>query len=139
MVVRRGHPRAGRKRVSLEDIKVFPGIGSHTRPVGRPAEFDPGTGFSGLGPLSVTSDSCDILIRVVLSTDAVCMSSRDAIRQELTSEKLATLSRAGLPFPEHVDLAIVTLRGASLSPATQAVIEDVLDVLMTPGGDPSAI
>lgn len=139
MVVRRDHPLAGRKRVSLEDIKAFPVIGAHTRPVGRPAEFDRGTGFFGLGPLSLTSDSYDVLTRVVLSTDAVCMSSRDAIRQELASGKLATLSTAGLPFPEHVDLAIVTLRGASLSPATQAVIQDILEVLKAPDGGQSPL
>lgn len=129
MVVRSGHPLAGRDRISIDEINAFPVIGAHTRPVGRPAEFDPGTSFFGLGPLSLTSDSYDVLTRVVLSTDAVCMSSRDAIRLDLAAGKLATLSKAGLPFPEHVDLAIVTLRGSSLSPATQTVIEDILEVL----------
>ena len=76
MVVRSGHPLAGRDRISIEEINAFPVIGAHTRPVGRPAEFDPATSFFGLGPLRLTSDSYDVLTRVVLSTDAVCTLSR---------------------------------------------------------------
>lgn len=129
MIVRAGHPLDGRDNISIEDINAFPVIGAHTRAVGRPAEFDPGTGFYGLGPLSLTSDSYDVLTRVVLSTDAVCMSSRKAVHAELASGKLATLPKTGLPFPDHVDLAIVTLRGSSLSPATQRVINDIVEFL----------
>lgn len=134
MLVRAGHPLASRRRLTLHEINGFPVIGAHTRTVGRPAEFDPGTSFFGLGPLSLSSDSYDTLARVTRDTDAVWMSSRYAARESVRKGELVILPTGGLQFPDTVDLAIVTLRGASLSPATRAVIGDILDVMRTLSG-----
>jgi DNA-binding transcriptional LysR family regulator len=128
MLVREGHPLLRRKKITLEEINAFPVIGAHTRPVGRQAEFDPGTIFFGLGPLSLTSDNYDSLACVTQRTDAVWMSSRHAAKEEIRSGALVVLPTVALQFPVHVDFAIVTLRGASLSPATRAVMDDVLEV-----------
>lgn len=129
MIVRAGHPLADRRQVTLEEINAFPVIGAHTRRVGRQAEFDPGTSFFGLGPLRLTSDSYDVLSRVAHQSDAIWMSSRAVAREALARGDLVILSSSGLPFPGHVDLAVVTLRGAALSPATREVIADVIDVM----------
>lgn len=129
MIVRAGHPLAGRKQVTLDDINAFPVIGAHTRPFGRQPEFDPGTSFFGLGPLRLTSDSYDVLGRVTQATDAIWMSSRAVAKEALESGDLVILRTEGLKFPGHVDVVVVTLRDAALSPATRQVMADMVDVM----------
>jgi DNA-binding transcriptional LysR family regulator len=128
MIVRSGHPLAKRCKLTMAEINAFPVIGAHTSAVGRQADFDPGTSFFGLGALNLTSDNYHVLAQVTEDTDAIWMSSRLAAKGGLRNGALTLLPTAGLQFPERVDLAIVTLRNASLSPATQAVIDDILDV-----------
>lgn len=129
MIVRSGHPLVKRRKLTMDDINAFPVIGAHTSAVGRQAEFDPGTSFFGLGALSLTSDNYDVLAQVTQETDAIWMSSRLAAKSGLRAGALALLPTSGLQFPERVELAVVTLRNASLSPATQALIGDILDTL----------
>ncbi|MGE0741779.1 MAG: LysR family transcriptional regulator [Hyphomonadaceae bacterium] len=129
MIVRAKHPLAGRRRVSAEEVRRFPLIGAHTRPMGRLAEFDAGTSFSELGPLALTSDNYDTLARVTLASDAIWLTSRLAAGREIKAGKLMCLNKAGLGLPDSIELALMTMKGASLSPATRAVMEDIRAVL----------
>lgn len=129
LIVRARHPLAGRKRVTMDEINTFPVIGAHTRAAGRQAEFDPGTSFFDLGSLRLTSDNYNALALVTQETDAIWLSSRLSAKAAIDAGRLVILPPAGLPFPATVDLAVVSLRNASLSPATLAVFDDILVVM----------
>jgi DNA-binding transcriptional LysR family regulator len=126
IIVRASHPLARRERVTMADLNAYPVIGAHMRPMGRQAEFHADTSFAELGSLSLSCDNYDVLLRVTQNTDSVWMSSRLAARRAIESNELVTLPLDGLDWPDRAEFAIVTLRNASLSPATHAVMDEVI-------------
>ncbi|MEH6695266.1 MAG: LysR family transcriptional regulator [Hyphomonas sp.] len=129
LIVRAGHPLAGVKLLTMEDIRSFPIIGAHTSPAGRQAEFAPGTSFFGLGPLSLSCDNYDVLARVTEDSDSVWLASRLAAKEQIASGQLIIVPNTDIGFPNIVELAIVTLKSVSLSPATLEVMNDVQSVM----------
>ena len=121
LIVRAHHPLAGARHLAMEDIRAFPIVGAHTSPAGRQAVFDPGTSFFGLGPLSLTCDNYDVLGRVTRDTDSVWLASRFAVREQIAAGELVVIDDDDLGLPDTVELAIVTLKSATLSRATLEV------------------
>jgi DNA-binding transcriptional LysR family regulator len=129
LVVRRGHPLAGRTRLSAQDIKGFPIIGAHVGAMGRQADFDAGTSFSEFGPLTLSSDNYDALGRVTQASDAVWLTSRLAASREIRTGALVALVKTGLKLPASIELCLTTLKGASQSPTILAVMADIRKIM----------
>lgn len=129
LIVRAGHPLAEEGHLTMEDVRFYPIIGAHTGPAGRQADFDPGTSFFGLGPLSLTCDNYDVLARVTRESDSVWLASRFAVTEQITKGELVVIDHNELGLPETVELAIVTLKSATLSQATLEVISVIKSVM----------
>ena len=129
LIVRAGHPLVEDGYLSIEKIRFFPVIGAHTSPAGRQADFNPGTSFFGFGPLSLTCDNYDVLARVTRESNSVWLASRFAACQQIDMGELVVLPCNNLGLPETVELAIVTLKSATLSRATLEVMRVVKNVM----------
>ena len=104
-------------------------IGAHPTPIGRQARIDPSALFHALEYLNLSCDNYDVLARVTAETDAVWISSPLSARRELAAGKLTLLDHHSLEIPDSLELAVVTIRDAILSPATRLVIDDVVETV----------
>jgi len=129
VIVRPDHPLAGKRAITLEALDRFPIIGAHPTPIGRQARIDPSALFHALEYLNLSCDNYDVLARVTAETDAVWISSPLSARRELAAGKLTLLDHHSLEIPDSLELAVVTIRDAILSPATRLVIDDVVETV----------
>lgn len=112
LFVRLGHPLADRRHVAQHDILAYPilsGMASN--------RVDRRMANAGLQP-TIACDSYHTLVETVLHTDAI-LSGAVLIAQRLAPDLLVQLDVAGASECETYPIALVQLKGRTLSPASQ--------------------
>lgn len=111
IVVRKGHPLAKRRGLSLEDLSDFPWASSIEPPVVNDV----------LNAARVVCDNFHILREAVRKSDLVCICSSVFVAEQLAEGSLQEIKVKGLPMPE-TRIRMATLSGRIISPlAEQAV------------------
>ncbi len=112
VVVRRGHPLAKRKHLSVEDLSGYPWASSVEPPVDSKV----------LNAARVVCDNYHILRDAVLESDLVCICSASFVARQLADGSLHEIRVEGLPLPS-TQIYLATLSGRVRSPlAEQAVM-----------------
>jgi DNA-binding transcriptional LysR family regulator len=120
--VRAGHPLAGRKSVTLQQVWSH-GVASVRLPVGVRSLIGRLLGTAAPNELSVALECDDVetLKAVALGCDSVLAAPHAAVEQEVAAGALHPLAVAGLP-PLFSDMGVVTLRGRTPSPMADLII-----------------
>jgi len=120
--VRPGHPLAGRKPVSLQQVWGH-GVASVRLPEGVRTVIARLLAEDGSIEASVALECDDVqtLKNVALACDLVLAAPHAAVEQEVTAGTLHALVVAGLP-PLYSDMGVVTLRGRTPSPMADLII-----------------
>ncbi|MDE8654054.1 LysR family transcriptional regulator [Novosphingobium album (ex Liu et al. 2023)] len=110
-VVRAGHPLAAQVRVTLADLSRFP-WGSSVEPPHEPEL-----------PVSarLICDNYHVLREAVLTSDLVCICSRDFVAPQLADGSLRAISVEGMPLPP-ASIHMARLRGRIHSPLALVAI-----------------
>lgn len=114
MVVRAGHPLAGRKTVSVADLQAYPAASS--------VEF----ATTGL-PSSSGGFVCDnyhILRETVLGTDCTWLAAPSLLTEDFQAGRLYQLDVTDMG-PLHNDLSMIRRRGRTMSPVAEVLIATV--------------
>lgn len=111
-VVRREHPLAGCKSLTLSDLKTFPWASSVDPPF--PADL--------LSPSRLICDNYHILRETVLLCDLVCIASEAFVSRELANGSLCELEILDLPLA-GTDIHIAQLRGRISSPLAHLMVD----------------
>lgn len=117
MMVRTGHPLAGRSGLTTSDLSDFP--------VASPVELPGSFGATGGG---FVCDNYHILRDVVLRTNCVWLSSAVFVSPELKAGLLVELSLT-TASPMESDICLIIRRGRTRSPAALAVAAEVVAIL----------
>lgn len=121
--VRAGHPLAGRKAVSLEQVWGFGLLSVHlpSRVYAALAQSLP-----ELPPaarkLALECDDVDVLRGVVRECDSVLAAPQVAVRDEIEAGELVEVQLAGLP-KQASQTGVVTLRGRTPSPMASLIMD----------------
>lgn len=107
MIVRSGHPLAGRNDLKLVDIAAFPVAMS------AGTELGPAGGF--------ICDNYHILREMVLQSDSVWISSPHFVSDDLQSGRLAVITASDISQPYRAEVSIVNRKGRAPSPLANAV------------------
>lgn len=126
---RSGHPLAARQNLQLAALHDYPIVGTRIPPVIRKilAEVQ---GQADFRP-SVECAQFDAIRRVVLHSDAVGISTLEALAELVARGELCLLSFTDIPsaHPElHIQYGVISRAGHSLSPAAQAMVDSIVAV-----------
>ncbi|CAN7249440.1 LysR family transcriptional regulator [Phenylobacterium sp. LjRoot219] len=123
MIVRAGHPLAGKTGLTLADVVAYPiAHSAHAAAEELHAE----SRFARGGALFC--DNYEILRQVVLDGDAVWMSSPQMVADDLAAGRLALLDVADIPA-RRSEIGVVRLKGRTSSPAASAVTACVAELI----------
>lgn len=133
--VRAGHPLTERRSVTLGGLWAF-GVASVRLPVAVRGALgrllDAGAGGP---PIALECDDVDVLKHVALSSETVLAAPLAAVEAEIAGGTLHPLEVAGLP-PLFSDMGVVTLRGRSLSPMAELVVQRLPSTVTAPEAAP---
>lgn len=118
VLVRAGHPLAGRVGLSMADLAGWP--------VASPVDSST-AGLLGAGG-GFICDNCDILRATTLASDCLWPSSPAFVEQDIFDGRLVALDLADFPLSDS-EVSIVRRRGRTLSPAAELLIASVCDFL----------
>ncbi len=110
VVVRGGHPLAGRNGLKLEDLRPYPVANAVELPV---------MGLTGEAGAFVC-DNYHILRETVLGTDCVWLASPDLLSDDLAAGRLVRIDVENFG-PVRNEVSMISRRGRTLSPAAEAV------------------
>lgn len=123
VLVRAGHPLAGRTGLRRADIAAYP--------YASPVEY------SGLGAASdvggVTCDNYHMLRDTVLTSDCTWLTNPLIVAAEIAQGKLVALAPDDMP-PIWNEIALIRRRGRTLSPAALAVANEAQALLKAAAG-----
>ena len=115
---RTGHPLAGTRGIATAQLEAYP--------TAHPIEL-PSGGLTDRGG-SFICDNFGVLREIVLASDCIWRTSPAFLTRELGEGLFAELDVPELS-PAKTEISVVFRRGRSLSPAAQAVIEQVRVIL----------
>lgn len=122
-VCRPGHPLSGQAELTFDDISDFPLAGTHIpEPVARGIRRDLGRDNA----LSIQCDNFTLLATLVEHSDAICMAPRDVVADALGAGRLVELQSLSARMRHHSAYGLVSRQGRSLSPAAQALRDQIL-------------
>jgi DNA-binding transcriptional LysR family regulator len=116
VLVRGGHPLAGRPGLARADLESYP--------VARTVWHDNGEGAAG----GLVCDNYHILRDTVMTTDCIWVSPPHFVQKEIEQGQMAALDVVDLA-PAASPVCVVTRRNRARSPAADAVIELVGELL----------
>lgn len=118
LLVRSDHPVASRGEMTMSELAAYP-IAAATE------HLDPSLQSLKGG---VICDSLDILRGIVLQTDAVWLTSPEAVADDIAVGRLIEIKTTDLPFRRH-EVGVVRLAARAMSPAGKAVADCARTVL----------
>jgi len=118
MIVRAGHPLAGRRGLTMADLGDFPVATAVELPAG---------GLTGSGGAFVC-DNFHILRDAVIDTDYVWLSTPAFVAAELRIGQLVQLDIADL-WPRETEICMVFREGRTRSPVAQVITDEVRKIL----------
>lgn len=122
-VCRPGHPLSGQADLTFDAIREFPLAGTHIpEPVARGIRRDLGRDNA----LSIQCDNFTLLATLVEHSDAICMAPRDVVADALVAGRLAELQSLSARVRHHSAYGLVSRQGRALSPAAQALRDQIL-------------
>lgn len=122
---RPGHPLLERRDLQLADLLEFPLAGTQLpQEVARSLSAASGREQ----PLSVQCDNFLVLKRLVADSDVLSMAPWDVIADEVAAGQLSLLPLAPASLQQRSAYGLVSRAGHSLSPAAQAVVEEIRQV-----------
>jgi DNA-binding transcriptional LysR family regulator len=130
LIVRAGHPLAASDPLTMAEVGSFP-IAHSAHAAAE--ELHAAERFAG-GALFC--DNYEILHQVVLESDAVWMSSPEMGAEDLAAGRLIQLAVTDMP-PRRSEVGVVRLKGRTNSPAANAVVTHVADLLAGPVRPPA--
>jgi DNA-binding transcriptional LysR family regulator len=119
MIVRSGHPLAGRVGLSMRDLAEFPVATA----VELPAHLLAGSGGA------FVCDNFHILREAVIDTDYVWLSTPAFVADELRDGRLAQLDIADL-WPAQTEICMVFRQGRTRSPIATFITDEVKRILV---------
>ena len=119
--VRRGHPLAGAKSVTLRQVWKF-GLLCVRLPSRVRALLSQALGPETSAELALECDDVDVLKGVALACDSVLAAPHAAVAAELAAGALKAIEVAGLPKMAS-EMGVVTLRGRTPSPMASLIIQ----------------
>lgn len=122
---RPSHPLLERRDLQLADLLEFPLAGTQLpQEVARSLSAASGREQ----PLSVQCDNFLVLKRLVADSDVLSMAPWDVIADEVAAGQLSLLPLAPASLQQRSAYGLVSRAGHSLSPAAQAVVEEIRQV-----------
>ncbi|MET0240144.1 MAG: LysR family transcriptional regulator [Sphingobium sp.] len=112
LVVRSGHPLAGREGLTLADLRGFPWGSSVKPPI--PEDI--------LGPALFICDNYHILRETALNSDLICIASRTFVSEQLRGGTLTEIVVEGLPLPDAT-IYMAKLKGRMNSPLAEEAVQ----------------
>lgn len=121
------HPLARRKRIATRDLLAFPiAISGIDRGLERTQRSLLNLDADDPLNLRLVCDNIYVLQRVVATTDALLITLQSAMTELVATGTLVELPvEPGGDFPEYGEVAVMTVRGRSLSPAASHLIEQL--------------
>lgn len=121
---RPGHPLLQRSDLHLDDLLEYPLAGTQLpRAVGQTLSSASGR----QQPLSVQCDNFLVLKRLVADSDVISLAPWDVVAEDIAAGRLGLLPGPQNPL-QHSAYGVVSRAGHSLSPAAQAVLEEIRQV-----------
>jgi DNA-binding transcriptional LysR family regulator len=117
--VRRGHPLAGHRRLSADDLAAYPLISGSIEATSRTTSRTTSRFVDVFAP-TITCDSYDAMRKLTLETDAIWLWPPAEPSREPT---LVSLPVQHLGVPDQVEIVIVRHSGRSVSPGAVRMIE----------------
>lgn len=122
---RPSHPLLERRDLQLADLLEFPLAGTQLpQEVARSLSAASGREQ----PLSIQCDNFLVLKRLVADSDVLSMAPWDVIADEVAAGQLSLLPLAPKSLQQRSAYGLVSRAGHSLSPAAQAVVEEIRQV-----------
>lgn len=120
VIARAGHPLAGRKAVTVEEARQFP--------IASPMDMNQLRPFHPVAH-NISCDDYGAMTEMVMASDAVCLCSAIFARTVTGGGKVVTLD-VDIPADQReIDVVALTLKGRTISPAVQLVIDRCREVL----------
>lgn len=122
VIVRGGHPLAGRQGLTWEYLRAFPVASASELPI---------TGLTGDAGAFVC-DNFHILRELVLQTDSIWLSSTAFAVSDMAEGRLVTLDLADFP-PFESEVSLVHRQGRTISPSALIVVNHISSMLASVG------
>ena len=119
---RPGHPLLRRAALRLSDLLDFPLAGTQ---LPQAVERSLGAASGRPQPLSVQCDNFLVLKRLVADSEVLSMAPWDVIAEEVAAGQLSLLPLAPASLQQQSAYGLVSRAGHSLSPAAQALVEEI--------------
>jgi DNA-binding transcriptional LysR family regulator len=119
---RPGHPLLQRRELRLADLLDFPLAGTQ---LPQAVERSLGAASGRPQPLSVQCDNFLVLKRLVADSEVLSMAPWDVIAEEVAAGQLSLLPLAPASLQQQSAYGLVSRAGHSLSPAAQALVEEI--------------
>jgi DNA-binding transcriptional LysR family regulator len=114
LMVRAGHPVAGKSGLSIADLQPYP-VASATKFLMA--------GFTGRAGAFVC-DNYHILRDLVLTTDCIWLSAVELVEEDIAQGRVSILELSD-SAPVVSDISLITRQGRTLSPAARAIAHHV--------------
>jgi DNA-binding transcriptional LysR family regulator len=125
LIARAGHPLTAREALTMAEVGAFPiSHSAHAAAEDFHAEERFASG-------ALFCDNYEILRQVVLESDAVWMSSPEMVAEDMAAGRLVQLDVTDMP-PRRSEVGVARLKGHTNSPAANAVVDHVADLLASP-------
>jgi len=123
LMARKGHPLEHKRRIKIADLREYP--------IAGPLDINVRPNFRPIAQV-IVCDDYKALTEVVRNTDALFLGSRLFARKACEEGGLAVLDVDFPPEEREFDILAVTLKGRTLSPSVNLIIDCCRSVLEQP-------
>jgi DNA-binding transcriptional LysR family regulator len=124
IIARPGHPLAGEREITVDRLRSYT--------IAAPVELNLRPAFRSLEH-TIACNDYEAIKEMVMATDLLCLGSEIFARKASAAGDVVVLDAIIPPSDQLVDIAALTLKGRSISPAAELVIQCCRELLEAGG------
>ena len=124
IIARPGHPLAGEREITVDRLRSYT--------IAAPVELNLRPAFRSLEH-TIACNDYEAMKEMVMATDLLCLGSEIFARKASAAGDVVVLDAIIPPSDQLVDIAALTLKGRSISPAAELVIQCCRELLEAGG------